>query len=39
MSVYSSIDVYPRWVDEIDTSDCDDCNFPCGEYGYCPLED
>lgn len=35
MSIYSQYEVYPSWVDEIDTSECEDCTFECGTIGYC----
>ena len=40
MSVYSSMQVYPREFDEIDLSKCATCehqdyDFRCGEIGYC----
>lgn len=39
MGVYSSTEVYPKWFDEINLSKCDDCEFPCYEYDYCPYEE
>ena len=39
VGVYSSIEVYPSWIDDVDTSDCDDCNFPCWEEGYCIMDE
>ena len=35
MSIYSQYEVYPSWVDEIDTRQCEDCTFECGTIGYC----
>ena len=35
MGIYSSICVYPKEYDDIDVSDCDNCNFECWEAGYC----
>ena len=28
MGVYSSIDVYPKWIDDVDTSECENCDIP-----------
>lgn len=39
MGVYSSIDVYPKWIDEIDTSECENCDIPCDKLGYCPFDE
>lgn len=38
MGVYSPYEVYPSDIDEIDLSKCDNCEFPCDEYDYCPYE-
>ena len=38
MGVYSSIEVYPSWIDDIDTTVCEDCDFECDELEYCIKE-
>ena len=35
MSIYSEREVYPSWFDEVDTKQCENCNFPCGTIGFC----
>lgn len=35
MGVYSSLVVYPTEFDEIDGSECDNCDFECDIHGYC----
>ena len=35
MSIYSEREVYPSWYDEIDTRQCENCNFECGTIGFC----
>ena len=38
MSVYSEYEVYPSWVDDIDLTECETCDFECGTIGYCLKE-
>jgi len=38
MSMYDCMEVYPSSFDEVDQSQCEDCNFECGTIGYCRKE-
>ena len=38
MGVYSSIEVYPSWIDDVDTLLCEYCEIQCDELGYCPFD-
>lgn len=38
MSIYSSTDVYPSSFDDVDLTNCENCNFECGTIGYCLKE-
>jgi hypothetical protein len=38
MGVYSSIEVYPSWIDDVDASLCEYCNIQCDELGFCPFD-
>ena len=35
MSMYDCMEVYPPSFDEVDLSRCEDCDFECGQVGFC----
>ena len=38
LAMYDSRNPYPSWFDEIDFSDCEDCDFECWIHDFCIKE-